>query len=64
MTKEFKVKASPRKPGRSPQANFRLPAELVRKVRLEAADRRVYPSQVIAERLAESYGRKPLNIAI
>lgn len=50
------------KRGKTPQANFRLPTEIVRKIRLEAADRQMYPAQVMTERLRESYERRPLKI--
>ncbi len=49
-------------PDATEQANFRLPSDLVRKVRIEAADRRVYPAEVMAERLRESYRLRPFSV--
>lgn len=47
---------------RSVQFNFRIPPELAKSVRLEAADRGVYPVKVLAERLADSFDRRPWNV--
>jgi len=56
------VKQKPRTSGRTDQANFRLPKDLIRKVRLEAADLQVYPNEIVEKRLRESYEQRPLSI--
>lgn len=40
-------------------AAYKLPVDLVRVVRMEAAVRGVWPARVVAERLRESYQAKP-----
>lgn len=41
------------------QVAYKLPSELIKKIRHEAADRGVWPAHVVAERLADSYKRTP-----
>jgi hypothetical protein len=38
---------------------YLLPPDLVRRIRIEAAERGMWPAQVVAERLAASYRSKP-----
>jgi len=40
------------------KGQYLLPADLVRKVRVEAAERGVWPAHVVAECLAQRFGRE------
>jgi len=53
-----------RRMGRTDQSNFRLCKDLLRLLRLEAADRQVTPNVILEERLQESYEKRPLDITI
>ena len=41
------------------QVAYKLPPSLIKRIRREAAERGVYPAQVVAERLDESYQIRP-----
>lgn len=41
------------------QAAYKLPNELILKIRMEAARRGIYPAHVVRERLLDSFEKKP-----
>lgn len=45
-----------------PQAGWRLPPELLRLVRLDAVERGMRYSEVVRERLEESFGVRPVGV--
>lgn len=53
----------PRRPKGKAHAQYLLPEELVKRIRVEAAERGVWPAVVVEERVNESYDNRPFQPA-